>query len=128
MKNFFATMSIIIGVIMFMVGTSNIITKANENKYDSSVISYQIRIDSLKTALQKCKDVRISIDFGHRATPQQARAVYTDEQIRRLRKSDLDHIYQTKGRYRTTSDEVFDQRVEDYIDDNIDEIMDKHRD
>lgn len=111
-------------VIIIMVSTCN--NKVEED--NSSELKINSKIDSLERALQECKDVRISIDFGHEATPEQARAIYTDEQIRRLRKSDLDHIYQTKGRYRTTDDEVFDQRVEDYIDDNIDEIIDKHRD
>ena len=97
-------------------------------KDNSSELILQLRVDSLLMENAKLKDILISKDFGHEYTGEQRGSFYGEDQIEGLRKSDLDHIYQTKGRYRTTSDEVFDQKVQDYVDENIDEIVDKHRD
>lgn len=58
---------------------------------------------------------------------------YSDEEIRILREN-LDfesggrYYYKTPGRHVPTYEEEFEQRLEDYIDDNYEELIDKYRD
>lgn len=88
----------------------------------------QNQVDSLTKQVDSLQNILINIDFGHRPPEQERELQFIqDQRIRELRKRDPDHIYQVQGRIIRSEEDEFERRMEDYIEDNHDEIMDKYR-
>ena len=50
----------------------------------------------------------------------------TDQEIRDLRFNDKNHIYKVEGRIIKSNKEITDEAIEEYIEENIDDIIDRY--
>jgi hypothetical protein len=53
---------------------------------------------------------------------------YTDEEIRTMRRENPRQIIRAPGRYVPSDQELFEERMEQYIEDNHDEIIERYKD
>lgn len=94
----------------------------------SSEIKLQAKIDSLE---QVNNQLNLSPNFRYdysKTTYKRDVNEMTDAEIRAIRKKDPNHIYKTTGRAPVLSDkQEFEKRAQQYVEDNIDDILDEHR-
>lgn len=84
-----------------------------------------LQIDSLK---KENNQLKLSPSFRYDYSKLRKVDELTDDEIRALRKKDPNHIYRTTGRTPVlSSDEIFERRAQEYVEENIDDILDEYR-
>lgn len=69
-----------------------------------------------------------SKDYFRYTEEQKQKINYTDEEIRQMRRDNPNKIIKHKQRYVPSDKELFEEKMERYIDDHHDEIIERYRD
>jgi len=100
-------------------------------KDDSRVKTLENEVFLLQSKLDSIEVARSTPSRYLKPEYEKYRHYLTDDEIRDLRDSDINHIYSTKGQGRKpvySKQTEFENRADEYIEENIDEIMDKYGD
>lgn len=77
--------------------------------------------------LQDKRSIKVEVHTQPIVQPSPGRHL-TDEEIRELREDNPEYIIKTPGRIVLSRKELFEQQMEDYIEENHDELLDKYKD